>query len=395
MNLQQIKALEEKYVVNSYKRTNLSIKSGKGATCQDYDGKNYIDFGTGIGVNALGFCDSDWVEAICSQAHILGHVSNLYYTMPGVEAAKLLCEKCGMSKVFFANSGAEADEGMIKAARKYSQEKYGKEHYEIITLENSFHGRTITTLAATGQEALHKYFTPFTDGFQYAKANDIDDLKAKISDKTAGIMIELIQGEGGVLPLNNDYVQAVAKLCAEKDILFLIDEVQTGVGRTGHFYCYQAFDLKPDIVSSAKGLGGGLPIGAVLFNEKTKDVFAPGDHASTFGMNPIICAGVKTVIEKLDDKQLDEVAKKGEKIKNALLKCSNVDSVTGMGLMIGIMPKKGVAAEIMAKCIEKGLIVLTAKDKIRLLPPLTISEKELDDGIKILIEASKNSYRKT
>ncbi len=386
MTFSEIKELDQTYVAHTYGRANFAPKCGKGATCEDFEGKSYIDFSSGIGVNSLGFADPEWVKAVSEQAACLAHMSNLYYTAPGAQLAKKLCEKSGMKKVFFGNSGAEANEGMIKAARKYAQVKYGKERYEIITLVNSFHGRTITTVAATGQVSMHVNFDPFTPGFVYAEANYFDDVVSKVSGKTAAIMMEMVQGEGGVIPLDTHFVKKVAALCAEKDILLLVDEVQTGIGRTGYFYCYQAFGIQPDIVSSAKGLAGGLPIGAVLFSEKTADTFVPGDHGSTFGMNPIACAGANVVLNRLDDTFLADVTRKGQKLVNAICKCENVESVTGMGMMIGIMPKKGTSKEIVAKCLEKGLVTLTAHEKVRLLPPLVITDAELEQGLAILLE---------
>lgn len=387
MTFDEIKQLDHDYVEGTYGRANVCIDYGKGVLCYDLDGKEYIDFSSGIGVNCLGFADPDWAKAVYEQASKVSHISNLYFTTPGPVAAKKLCEKSGVKKVFFGNSGAEANEGMIKTCRKYAQQKYGKNRFEIITLKNSFHGRTITTVAATGQESMHVNFDPFTTGFVYAEANNFDDLLAKVSDKTAGIMIELIQGEGGVLPLDKQYVKKIEQLCKEKDILLLVDEVQTGIGRTGYFYCYQGFDITPDIVSSAKGLGGGLPIGAVLFGEKTAGTLVPGDHGSTFGMNPTVCAGMNVVLDKVNDKLLAEVRQKGEKIKSMLSSCGNVESVTGMGLMIGVMPKKGTSKDVVAKCLEKGLIALTAHEKVRLLPPLILDDASLEKGVKILIEA--------
>ncbi len=392
MTFSEIKELDQSYIAHTYGRANLAIKCGKGATCEDFDGKSYIDFSSGIGVNSLGFADPEWVKAVSEQAACFAHISNLYYTAPGTLVAKQLCEKSGMHKVFFGNSGAEANEGMIKAARKYAQIKYGKERYEIITLLNSFHGRTITTVAATGQVSMHVNFDPFTPGFVYAEANNFDDVVAKISDKTAAVMMEMVQGEGGVIPLERDFVQKVAALCAERDILLLVDEVQTGIGRTGHFFCYQAFGIQPDIVSSAKGLGNGLPIGAVLFGEKTAETFAPGDHGSTFGMNPIACAGANVVLSRLTDAFLADVTRKGQKLVNAIATNPNVESVTGMGLMIGIGLKKGTSKEIAAKCLEKGLIALTAHEKVRLLPPLTITDGELEQGLAILLEVLEETY---
>ncbi len=391
MKLQQAIELDQTYVAHTYGRAPFLPSHGKGATCWDCDGKEYVDFSSGIGVTSLGFADPEWVAAVSRQAGEYAHICNYYYSAPGEEVAKLLCEKSGMKKVLFANSGAEANEGMIKVARKYSQEKYGPDRSEIVTLINSFHGRTVTTLTATGQEAMHQYFYPFTPGFSYAEANDFDDLLSHVSGKTAGIMMELIQGEGGVVPLDEGYVQKVAALCKERDILLLIDEVQTGNGRTGYFYSYQAFGIEPDIVSTAKGLGNGLPIGAVLLGEKTEAVLKPGDHGTTFGMNPVVCAGAKVVLERIDGTFLAEVTRKGKKIRQALEGADNVASVTGMGLMIGVLPEKGDAHAIFDRCRELGLLVLTAKNKVRLLPPLVITDGELDRGIAILKQALKEA----
>ena len=391
MKLQQAIELDQTYVAHTYGRAPFLPSHGKGATCWDCDGKEYVDFSSGIGVTSLGFADPEWVAAVSRQAGEYAHICNYYYSAPGEEVAKLLCEKSGMKKVLFANSGAEANEGMIKVARKYSQEKYGPDRSEIVTLINSFHGRTVTTLTATGQEAMHQYFYPFTPGFSYAEANDFDDLLSHVSGKTAGIMMELIQGEGGVVPLDEGYVQKVAALCKERDILLLIDEVQTGNGRTGYFYSYQAFGIEPDIVSTAKGLGNGLPIGAVLLGEKTEAVLKPGDHGTTFGMNPVVCAGAKVVLERIDGAFLAEVTRKGKKIRQALEGADNVASVTGMGLMIGVLPEKGDAHAIFDRCRELGLLVLTAKNKVRLLPPLVITDGELDRGIAILKQALKEA----
>ena len=391
MTLQEAMSLDQSYVAHTYARAPFLPSHGRGATCWDCGGKQYIDFSSGIGVTSLGFADPEWVAAVSKQAEEYAHICNYYYSAPGEETAKLLCEKSGMKKVLFANSGAEANEGMIKTARKYSQEKYGPERSEIITLVNSFHGRTVTTLTATGQPAMHRFFYPFTPGFCYAEANNFEDLLAKISGHTAGIMVEMIQGEGGVVPLEAEFVKKVAALCKERDILLLVDEVQTGNGRTGFFYSYQAFGVEPDIVSTAKGLGNGLPIGAVLFGEKTENVLKPGDHGTTFGMNPIVCAGAKVVLNRMDDAFLKEVSRKGEKLKKALEGAENVASVTGMGLMLGVLPKQGDAHEIFDLCRGKGLLVLTAKDKVRLLPPLVITDAELEQGAAILKQVLKEA----
>ena len=378
----EIKNLDNNYVVNTYARFNVAFKSGKGSTLYDFNDKKYIDFSSGIGVNAFGVCDSEWSKSVIEQTNRLSHMSNLYYTLPQAQLAHLLCSKTGMKKVFFANSGAEANEGAIKTARKYSHDKYGESRSEIITLVNSFHGRTITTLKATGQDVFHKNFYPFTEGFTYAKANDIEDVKNHINDKTCAIMMELVQGEGGVLPLDKDFVKEIEKIAKEKDLILIIDEVQTGNGRTGFLYAYQGFGINPDIVTTAKGIGGGLPLGAVLFNEKTEKVLGFGDHATTFGGNPIVCAGALSIIERLTPEFLEIVKQKGEYIKEYCKQIKNVESVSGMGMMLGIKTTKP-AREVVSKCLENGLVCLTAKDKVRFLPPLNITVEELEEGLKI------------
>ncbi|MBQ3048964.1 MAG: aspartate aminotransferase family protein [Oscillospiraceae bacterium] len=376
--------LYDKYVAHTYGRFALTAVSGSGVKCTDIDGKEYIDFTSGIGVNALGFCDEKWSEAVAEQSKKLNHTSNLYYTLPGGLLAKELCERSGMSCVFFGNSGAEANEGAIKAARAYSFKKYGEGRNKIISLVNSFHGRTVTTLAATGQDHFHQIFFPFTEGFEYATANDIDSVKALVDDSTCAVMMEMVQGEGGVIALDKDFVQAVRALCDEKDLILIVDEVQTGIGRTGKLFAYQNYDILPDVVSSAKGLGGGLPIGAVLMSEKTKDSLASGEHGSTFGANPICCAGGLAVLERLTDEFLAEVAAKGEYFRKKLLAMPKVVSVSGLGMMIGIQLEGVAAKAVVAKCLEKGLMVLTAKDKVRLLPPLVIDYNDIDAGLEIL-----------
>ena len=385
MTFEDIKKLDDEYVMHTYGRYQLAIDHGKSATCYAPDGKAYIDFTSGIGVNSMGFSDEGWVAAVTAQLQKFQHISNLYYTEPCGQVAKLLCEKSGMKKVFFGNSGAEANEGVIKAARKYSFQKYGEGRSKIVALENSFHGRTMAALSATGQSAYHNFFFPFVDGFVFATANDIDDTLSKLGDDVCAVMMEMVQGEGGVLPLEKEYVQAVYKACQEKDILFIVDEVQTGIGRTGSFYSYQQFDIMPDLVSSAKGLGGGLPIGAVLFGEKTEEVLVPGDHGSTFGGNPVVCAGAVEILNRMDDAFLADVAKKGEYIKNALLNMNHVTDVAGMGMMLGIELDTDVKP-IVNTLMENGLLVLTAKHKMRLLPPLNITYEELDKGLDILKE---------
>lgn len=389
MTFTDIKNLDDTYIMHTYGRYPVAIESGKGAACYAPDGKTYIDFTSGIGVNALGFADTGWVTAVTAQLQKLQHISNLYYTEPCVKAAQLLCEKSGMKKVFFGNSGAEANEGVIKAARKYSFLKYGEGRNTIVALENSFHGRTMAALSATGQPAYHNFFFPFVEGFVFAKANDIEDTLSKLTGDVCAVMVELVQGEGGVTPLEKAYVQAVYQACREKDILFIADEVQTGIGRTGSFYSYQQFGIQPDLVSSAKGLGGGLPIGAVLFGEKTQDVLVPGDHGSTFGGNPVVCAGAVEILSRMDDAFLAAVAEKGAYLKAEIEKMPHVTGIAGMGMMLGIELDTDVKP-IVNTLLEHGLLVLTAKHKMRLLPPLTISQEELEKGLAILKEVLEN-----
>lgn len=377
------KGLDSQYVAKAYNRFDVVLTRGKGATLYDENDKKYIDFGAGIGVNAFGCADEKWIKAVEEQLGKVQHTSNLYYTEPCARLAKLLCEKSGMKKVFFGNSGAEANEGAIKFARKYSFDKYGEGRSTIITLQNSFHGRTITTLAATGQDSFHTVFGPFTQGFKYCPANDIDALRNMATDDVCAIMFECVQGEGGVNNLDMDFVKAAADIANEKDILLVVDEVQTGNGRTGRYFAYQNFGITPDIVTTAKGLGGGLPIGAVLFGEKLKDTVAPGTHGSTFGGNPVVAAGACSIVERIDDEFLEKVREKSEYIRSFLAKVKGVKSVTGMGLMLGVEIEKN-AAETAKECLAEGLLVLTAKTKIRLLPPLNISEEELAQGMNIL-----------
>lgn len=379
------KEKDNEFVSHAYGRFDVALSSGKGSTVWDENGKEYIDFGSGIGVTAFGIADEEWKSAVEAQLDKIQHTSNLYYTKPCADLAMLLCEKTGMKKVFFANSGAEANEGMIKFARKYSFDKYGEGRKTIITLVNSFHGRTITTLSATGQDGFHTVFGPFTHGFKYCPANDIKALNDMITNDVCAIMFECVQGEGGVLNLNEEFVHEIAKIGAEKDILVAVDEVQTGNGRTGKYFAYMNYGITPDIVSTAKGLAGGLPMGAVLFGEKLKDTVTPGSHGSTFGGNPIAAAGAISIVERIDDKFLNEVAAKGNYIRDYLGKIKGVKSISGMGLMLGIETEKP-AKEIAAECLERGLLVLTAKTKIRLLPALNISKNELDKGLNILKE---------
>lgn len=383
MSFETMKQQDETYIAHTYKRFPVLLDHGSGAVCYDEAGKAYIDFTSGIGVNSLGFADAGWIGAVAAQLGKLQHTSNLYYTAPCIEAAKLLCEKSGMKKVFFGNSGAEANEGVIKAARKYSFLKYGGNRSTILALENSFHGRTMASLSATGQPVYHNYFFPFVEGFTFAKANDLQDTLEKLTDDVCAVMMEMVQGEGGVLPLDKEYVQAVYQACREKDILFIVDEVQTGIGRTGTFFSYQQFGIMPDLVSCAKGLGGGLPIGAVLFGEKTEDTFVPGDHGSTFGGNPAVCAGAVEILSRMDGAFLAEVSEKGAYLRKEIAEMPHVKGIAGMGMMLGITLDTE-SKPVIDALLENGLMVLSAKEKIRLLPPLTMTYGEMEKGLEIL-----------
>lgn len=387
MTYTELKADETQYVMNTYGRFAIALDHGEGATLWDVEGKRYIDLTSGIGVCCLGYNNEKIVHAITEQAGKLMHVSNLFTTQPMVEVAKKLCTRTGMGKVFFANSGAEANEGMIKLARKYSYDKYGEGRAEIVTLNNSFHGRTVTTLKATGQDKFHQYFFPFTEGFAYADANDIESVKAQVNEHTCAVMMELIQGEGGVLPLDAAFVQQVAAFCKEKDLLLCIDEVQTGIGRTGSLFCFQQYGIQPDVVSMAKGLGGGAPIGAVMAADTCADVLGPGTHATTFGGTPLVCASANVVLDTLDEAFLAEVVEKGEYIKNTILGfgSSKVRDVRGKGMMLGIIVDPEERAALVSEIMDKGVLVLTAgKDAIRLLPPLTISKTEMEEALAVL-----------
>lgn len=382
-----IKELDQKYVANTYARFPIELVSGKGSKLYDNNGKEYIDMGTGIGVSAFGVGDEEWVKAVTEQLTTLQHTSNLYYTSPCAKLAELLCTKTGAKKVFFSNSGAEANECAIKAARKYAAEKKGEDFYKIITLNNSFHGRTITTLAATGQESFHKDFLPLTDGFLYADAGDLETIEKYIKeDKIAAIMFETVQGEGGVVPLEKDFVKGLAKLAEENDILLVVDEVQTGNGRTGALYGYMKYGINPDIVSTAKGIGGGLPLGATMLFEKTENVYAPGSHGSTFGGNPVSCAGAISIIERLDEDFLSAVEKKSQYIIETLSACEGVKSISGLGLMLGIETEKDVN-EVLSFCQQNGVLPIKAKNKLRLLPPLNINFEDLEKAINIIKKA--------
>ncbi len=375
-----------KYVMPSYGRYDLVLDSGSGRQAVDENGKEYIDFGSGIGTNSLGYCNENWVRAICDQAHKIQHTSNYYYTKVQADFAKALCETAGYTDMFFGNSGAEANECAIKIARKYSFDKYGKGRSNIITLVNSFHGRTLCTLSATGQDVFHNYFFPFVEGFVNVEANNIEDLRSKLDDTVCAVMFEYIQGEGGVMALQQEFVDEIYRLCAEKDVLTIADEVQTGVGRTGKFLAGDNFGKKADLTTLAKGLAGGVPIGVCLSGEKCANVLTAGTHGSTFGGNPISCAGGLAVLETVNKPGfLDEVARKGAYIREKLLTSPEVASVSGMGLMIGIELKNKKAGNVVKAALDKGLLLLTAKTKIRLLPPLTITYEEIDKGLEILL----------
>ena len=383
----RLEETDKKYIANTYARFPVDIVSGKGSILKDCNGKEYIDLGSGIGVTAFGIADDEWKNAVIDQLGKVQHTSNLYYTDPCAQLAKLLCEKSGMKKVFYGNSGAEANECSIKAARKYSVQKKGAEYSTIITLKNSFHGRTLTTLAATGQEHYHELFQPLTPGFAYAEPGDLEGLKKlAIKSKAAGVLIECIQGEGGVNVMDKDFVCGIAEFCKSEDIVFMVDEVQTGNGRTGKYFAYMNYGVQPDVVSTAKGIGGGLPLGACLLGEKLQDVFEPGDHGSTFGGNPVCCAGAISIVERIDDKFLADVNKKSEYIFETFKGAAGVESVSGMGLMIGIKTVKP-ASEVVKKCMENGVLCLTAKDKVRLLPALNIPDQLLEKAVNIIKEA--------
>ena len=377
--------LDNEYVANTYGRFPIEIEKGKGSILYDKCGKEYIDLGSGIGVNAFGLCDEEWKNAVVSQINKVQHVSNLYYTEPCAKLAELLCKKTGMKKVFFSNSGAEANECAIKVARKYALEHKGKDYYNIITLKNGFHGRTITTLSATGQDCFHNSFSPFTEGFLYADTNDIYQLEAIVSmHKVGAIMIECIQGEGGVNTLDAEYIEQLKEFIKFHDLLLIVDEVQTGNGRTGKFYSYMNFGLTPDIVTTAKGLGGGLPIGACLMGEKVQNTLKKGDHGSTFGGNPVACAGAISIVKRIDD-ILPEVIEKSKFVFNELKDEKGIESVSGLGLMIGIKTVKP-ASEVLNACIKRGVLCLTAKNKLRLLPALNIPFDLLKTAIQIIKE---------
>ena len=380
--------IDKQYVANTYNRFPVDIVYGKGSLLKDNNGKEYIDMGSGIGVTAFGIQDDEWKNAVIDQLNKIQHASNLYYTEPCANLAKLLCEKTGFKKVFFSNSGAEANECAIKVARKYAEDK-GIKDSNIITLKNSFHGRTIATLAATGQDVFHQDFLPLVNGFLYAEANNLNSIIELVENNTvSAIMMECIQGEGGVIALNKDFVEGVYKICQEKDILLIIDEVQTGNGRSGKLYAYMNYDIVPDVITTAKGLAGGLPMGACLMGEKVQNTLTFGKHGSTFGGNPIAAAGAISIISRIDDKMLEDVKKKSEFIINKLKGKDGILSISGMGLMLGIETKKDVK-EVLKYLMDNGVIALSAKTKLRLLPALTITFEQLDKACDVIIAACK------
>lgn len=377
------------YIAHTYNRFPIAIENGHGSSATDFDGKQYIDFGSGIGTNSLGFCNKKWLSAVTAQLKKVQHTSNLFYTQPAVALAKRLCEETGYHKVFFGNSGAEANEGAIKIARKFGTQNKGEHCNYIITLENSFHGRTITTLAATGQDVFHQYFTPFTEGFRYVPANDRNALANAADNSVCAVMIELVQGEGGVVALDREYVKYVEQLCKKNGILLIVDEVQTGIGRTGTLLCCEQYGIHPNVITLAKGLGAGLPIGAILMDELTENVFQPGQHGSTFGGNPVVCAGAIEVMNQVCDKKfLSDVRSKARYLNEQIISLRGVIEVSGLGLMIGISLEEGLNAQNIAKrCVENGLLILTAKKNLRILPPLNITLDEIDRGMSILRHA--------
>ena len=392
MNTEETIKRDNAYVLHTYARSPVALVAGEGMVARDAEGRRYLDFTSGIGVNSLGYCHPAWVRAVAGQAAALQHTSNLYYTEPCGALAQALCARTGLDAVFFGNSGAEANEGAIKAARKYSFDKYGADRYNVITLVNSFHGRTIATLTATGQGVFHNYFGPFNEGFQYVKAGDIDALTEMVDRHTCAVMLELVQGEGGVVALDPEYVQAVRALCDEKDLVLIVDEVQTGVGRTGRFLACEHFGLKPDIVTLAKGLGGGLPIGAVVMNQKVAAHMGPGSHGSTFGGNPVCCAGALAVLDTMDEAFLAQVRERAAQLRAGLAALPHVQQVSGLGLMVGIELADGIkAAEVRAACEREGLLVLTAKTRLRLLPPLILTADDVAAALATLRRVLENT----
>ena len=387
MTFQELKALDHAHTLQNYGRFDVDIDHGKGATLWDLAGREYIDFTSGIGVCSVGYGNEQWAWAIYEQAMALGHISNLFYTQPYAELADTLCRRSGMAAAFFGNSGAEANEGLIKLARKYSYDKYGRGRSTVLTLRNSFHGRTITTLTATGQEVFHQYFYPFMEGFRYAGANDLESVKAQADKDVCAVLLELVQGEGGVLPMEKEFVQSLAALCAERDWLLLVDEVQTGIGRTGSLFAFQQYGVQPDAISFAKGIAGGLPMGGFLVNEKCRNVLGPGTHGSTFGGNPICSAAALTVLDILDEEALEQVKEKGAYLRAGIESLGKqcLGATRGMGLMIGVEVRRGWTNKALAaQLVKHGLLVLTAGPDLRLLPPLTITKEEMDKGLEIM-----------
>ena len=383
-----IKNVDSTYIANTYNRFPIQLCKGNGSLVYDENDKEYIDMGSGIAVNSFGFCDEEWQNAVTAQLSQIQHSSNLYYTEPCAKLAELICKKTGMSKVFFANSGAEANECAIKTARKYAAETKGSEYYTIITLKNSFHGRTLATLAATGQDVFHKDFLPLMPGFVYAQAGDTDELHRLVNEnKCAAIMFECVQGEGGVIPLSQEYVDEIVKVAKENNLLVICDEVQTGNGRSGELYSYMHYGIKPDIFTTAKGLGGGLPIGAAVLGEKVQNTLTAGTHGSTFGGNPVCCAGALSILNRIDSRLLEDVKKKSEYIINSLCSAKGIESVTGLGLMLGIKTVKP-ASDVIKICMEGGVLCLSAKDKVRLLPALNIPWNLLEKAVSVIKTAS-------
>ena len=381
---------DSQYIMHTYGRYDVELVRGEGVYAYDENGKKYLDVSSGIGVNILGYCHPGYTEAVTKQLNTIQHMSNYFYCKPAADLAEKLCSLTPFSRVCFGNSGAEANECAIKLARKYSFDKYGNDRNEIITLQNSFHGRTVTTLSATGQDVFHNYFFPFTEGFSYVPANDLDALRLSANDKICAVIMECVQGEGGVNILDKDYVKAVRDFCTEKDILLIIDEVQTGVARTGKLYAFEHYGIVPDVITAAKGLGGGLPIGACLCTEKLKDVLSPSTHGTTFGSNPVVCAGANYVLDIVSKPEfLQEVTDKGEYLKNKLQSVNGIKSVRNLGLMVGIELEKGDAHKIAEKCVENGLLIITAKSLLRMLPPLNITCAQLDEAVAILEKTLK------
>lgn len=387
------KEKDQQYIMHTYGRYDVALASGKGAVAYDEDGKRYIDVSSGIGVNSLGYCDEGWAAAVSAQAATIQHMSNYFYSRQASDLAEKLCTRSGMARACFGNSGAEANECAIKVARKYSFDKYGVGRNVIVTLRNSFHGRTVTTLSATGQDVFHNYFFPFTEGFRFVEADSLDALESALDGAVCAVMLEVVQGEGGVNILDREYVRALASLCAQRDVLVIVDEVQTGVGRTGRLFAYEHYGIQPDLVTAAKGLGGGLPIGVCLCGAKLQDVMSPSTHGTTFGANPVVCAGANYVLDRVSDPAfLDAVEEKGAYLEQRLRALDGVKNVRRLGLMVGI-EIDGDAHAMAVKCVENGLLIITAKELLRMLPPLTITKEEIDEAIAILEKTIKENTK--